>query len=101
MPQTESRGKQEALYRGSLLFLPSTVLQPCSPSTVENKTLPRISPLSVLPSRSDRRRVQAIFSHAAGENSTLLNFQEGDLILLLVTEARDGWHYGENETTKM
>ncbi|KAF7238822.1 Brain-specific angiogenesis inhibitor 1-associated protein 2 [Varanus komodoensis] len=68
---------------------------------VENKTLPRISPLSVLPPRSERRRVQAIFSHAAGENSTLLNFQEGDVILLLVTEARDGWHYGENEATKM
>ncbi|XP_048373797.1 brain-specific angiogenesis inhibitor 1-associated protein 2-like isoform X1 [Sphaerodactylus townsendi] len=68
---------------------------------VENKTLPRISPLSILPARIERRRVQAIFSHAAGENSTLLNFQEGDVILLLVTEARDGWHYGENETTKM
>ncbi|XP_060112347.1 brain-specific angiogenesis inhibitor 1-associated protein 2-like [Heteronotia binoei] len=68
---------------------------------VENKTLPRISPLSILPARSERRRVQAIFSHAAGENSTLLNFQEGDVIMLLVTEARDGWHYGENETTKM
>nr|XP_060636409.1 brain-specific angiogenesis inhibitor 1-associated protein 2-like [Anolis sagrei ordinatus] len=68
---------------------------------VENKTLPRISPLSILPSRSERRRVQAIFSHAAGENTTLLNFQEGDVILLLVTEARDGWHYGENEATKL
>ncbi|KAJ6653280.1 hypothetical protein lerEdw1_009369 [Lerista edwardsae] len=85
--------------RGSLLFSPFT--NPAPPPTVENKTLPRISPLSVLPSRADRRRVQAIFSHAAGENSTLLNFQEGDVILLLVTEARDGWHYGENETTKM
>ncbi|XP_068097394.1 BAR/IMD domain-containing adapter protein 2-like isoform X2 [Hyperolius riggenbachi] len=68
---------------------------------VENKTLPRISPLSVLPPRVERRRVQAIFSHAAVENSTLLNFQEGDIILLLVPEARDGWHYGENEATKM
>ncbi|XP_063157272.1 brain-specific angiogenesis inhibitor 1-associated protein 2-like [Candoia aspera] len=68
---------------------------------VENKTLPRINPLSVLPPRSERRRVQAVFSHAAGENSTLLNFQEGDIILLLVTEARDGWHYGENEATRM
>nr|XP_056720004.1 brain-specific angiogenesis inhibitor 1-associated protein 2-like [Euleptes europaea] len=68
---------------------------------VENKTLPRISPLSLLPARSERRKVQAIFSHSSGENSTLLNFQEGDIILLLVTEARDGWHYGENETTKM
>ncbi|XP_069056788.1 BAR/IMD domain-containing adapter protein 2-like isoform X1 [Pleurodeles waltl] len=67
---------------------------------VENKTLPRISPLSVLPPRVERRRVQAIFSHSAGENSTLLNFQENDVILLLVPEARDGWHYGENEATK-
>ncbi|XP_077313570.1 BAR/IMD domain-containing adapter protein 2-like [Lithobates pipiens] len=68
---------------------------------VENKTLPRISPLSVLPPRVERRRVQAIFSHTASENSTLLNFQEGDIILLLVPEAKDGWHYGENEATKM
>ncbi|XP_053546655.1 brain-specific angiogenesis inhibitor 1-associated protein 2 [Bombina bombina] len=68
---------------------------------VENKTLPRISPLSVLPPRVERRRVQAVFSHTTGENSTLLNFQEGDIILLLVPEARDGWHYGENEATKM
>ncbi|XP_063798860.1 brain-specific angiogenesis inhibitor 1-associated protein 2-like isoform X3 [Pseudophryne corroboree] len=68
---------------------------------VENKTLPRISPLSVLPPRVERRRVQAVFSHTAGENSTLLNFNEGDIILLLVPEARDGWHYGENEATKM
>ncbi|KAM9299433.1 BAR/IMD domain-containing adapter protein 2-like [Gastrophryne carolinensis] len=68
---------------------------------VENKTLPRISPLSVLPPRVERRRVQAIFSHTAAEKSTLLNFQEGDTILLLVPEAKDGWHYGENEATKM
>ncbi|XP_018425569.1 PREDICTED: brain-specific angiogenesis inhibitor 1-associated protein 2-like [Nanorana parkeri] len=68
---------------------------------VENKTLPRISPLSVLPPRVERRRVQAIFSHTVAENSTLLNFQEGDIILLLVPEAKDGWHYGENEATKM
>ncbi|XP_058039142.1 brain-specific angiogenesis inhibitor 1-associated protein 2-like isoform X1 [Ahaetulla prasina] len=70
-------------------------------TVVENKTLPRINPLSILPPRAERPRVQAIFSHSAGENSTLLNFQEGDIILLLVTEAKDGWHYGENETTKM
>uniref|UniRef100_A0A8C8SV32 BAR/IMD domain-containing adapter protein 2 n=1 Tax=Pelusios castaneus TaxID=367368 RepID=A0A8C8SV32_9SAUR len=67
----------------------------------ENKTLPRIGPLAGPPPRIERRRVQAVFSHAAGENSTLLNFQEGDIIALLVTEARDGWHYGENESTHM
>ncbi|XP_067408152.1 BAR/IMD domain-containing adapter protein 2-like isoform X2 [Emydura macquarii macquarii] len=67
----------------------------------ENKTLPRIGPLAGPPPRAEQRRVQAVFSHAAGENSTLLNFQEGDVIALLVTEARDGWHYGENEGTHM
>ncbi|XP_026533375.1 brain-specific angiogenesis inhibitor 1-associated protein 2-like [Notechis scutatus] len=70
-------------------------------TVAENKTLPRINPLSILTPRSDRPRVQAIFSHSAGGNSTLLNFQEGDIILLLVSEAKDGWHYGENETTGM
>lgn len=51
--------------------------------------------------RNGRTRVQAIFSHAAGDNSTLLSFTENDVITLLVPEARDGWHYGENEKTKM
>uniref|UniRef100_A0A8C9JVJ9 BAR/IMD domain containing adaptor protein 2 n=1 Tax=Panthera tigris altaica TaxID=74533 RepID=A0A8C9JVJ9_PANTA len=51
--------------------------------------------------RNGRMRVKAIFSHAAGDNSTLLSFKEGDLITLLVPEARDGWHYGESEKTKI
>ena len=51
--------------------------------------------------KNGRARVQAIFSHAAGDNSTLLSFSEGDVITLLVPEARDGWHYGENEKNKM
>lgn len=51
--------------------------------------------------KNGRSRVQAIFSHAAGDNSTLLSFSEGDVITLLVPEARDGWHYGENEKNKM
>lgn len=51
--------------------------------------------------KNGRARVQAIFSHAAGDNGTLLSFAEGDVITLLVPEARDGWHYGENEKNKM
>lgn len=51
--------------------------------------------------KNGRSRVQAIFSHAAGDNGTLLSFSEGDVITLLVPEARDGWHYGENEKNKM
>ncbi|EMP42029.1 Brain-specific angiogenesis inhibitor 1-associated protein 2 [Chelonia mydas] len=64
-------------------------------TVTENRTLPRSGV------RAEQRRVQAVFSHAPGESSTLLNFQEGDVIALLVAEARDGWHYGENEATHM
>ncbi|KFW67445.1 Brain-specific angiogenesis inhibitor 1-associated protein 2, partial [Pygoscelis adeliae] len=70
-------------------------------ASVENKTLPRSSSMAAGLERNGRTRVQAIFSHAAGDNSTLLSFKEGDLITLLVPEARDGWHYGESEKTKM
>uniref|UniRef100_A0A671G5C4 BAR/IMD domain-containing adapter protein 2 n=1 Tax=Rhinolophus ferrumequinum TaxID=59479 RepID=A0A671G5C4_RHIFE len=70
-------------------------------ATTENKTLPRSSSMAAGLERNGRTRVKAIFSHAAGDNSTLLSFKEGDLITLLVPEARDGWHYGESEKTKM
>ncbi|KAM9296916.1 BAR/IMD domain-containing adapter protein 2 [Gastrophryne carolinensis] len=68
---------------------------------VENKTLPRSSSMAAGLERNSRTRVQAIFSHAAGDNSTLLSFHVGDYITLLVPEARDGWHYGESEKTKL
>uniref|UniRef100_A0A452RHC5 BAR/IMD domain-containing adapter protein 2 n=1 Tax=Ursus americanus TaxID=9643 RepID=A0A452RHC5_URSAM len=64
-------------------------------AATENKTLPRSSSMAAGLERNGRMRVKAIFSHAAGDNSTLLSFKEGDLITLLVPEARDGWHYGE------
>ncbi|KAK6328427.1 hypothetical protein J4Q44_G00004050 [Coregonus suidteri] len=67
----------------------------------ETRTLPRSSSMAAGLERNGRTRVQAIFSHAAGDNSTLLSFSEGDVITLLVPEARDGWHYGENERNKM
>ncbi|MEQ2158582.1 hypothetical protein GOODEAATRI_013710 [Goodea atripinnis] len=68
---------------------------------VETRTLPRSSSMAAGLERNGRTRVQAVFSHAAGDNSTLLSFAEGDVITLLVPEARDGWHYGENEKTRM
>ena len=67
----------------------------------ETRTLPRSSSMAAGLEKNDRSRVQAIFSHAAGDNGTLLSFNEGDLITLLVPEARDGWHYGENEKNKL
>lgn len=70
-------------------------------SSGETRTLPRSSSMAAGLEKNGRSRVQAIFSHAAGDNSTLLSFSEGDVITLLVPEARDGWHYGENEKNKM
>ncbi|XP_031417302.1 brain-specific angiogenesis inhibitor 1-associated protein 2 isoform X3 [Clupea harengus] len=67
----------------------------------ETQTLPRSSSMAAGLERQGRTRVQSIYSHAAGDNSTLLSFSEGDVITLLVPEARDGWHYGENEKNRM
>ncbi|XP_042253814.1 brain-specific angiogenesis inhibitor 1-associated protein 2 isoform X5 [Thunnus maccoyii] len=83
--------------------LPVRKVAPAKSKTtlMETRTLPRSSSMAAGLERNGRTRVQAIFSHAAGDNSTLLSFTEGDVITLLVPEARDGWHYGENEKTRM
>ncbi|XP_057682932.1 brain-specific angiogenesis inhibitor 1-associated protein 2-like isoform X1 [Corythoichthys intestinalis] len=74
-------------------------------SLTEPRTLPRSSSVAAGLEKKERgtrtARVQALFSHAAGDNSTLLSFNQGDVVTLLVPEARDGWHYGENEKTRM
>uniref|UniRef100_A0AAR2M4M3 BAR/IMD domain-containing adapter protein 2-like 1 n=1 Tax=Pygocentrus nattereri TaxID=42514 RepID=A0AAR2M4M3_PYGNA len=44
-------------------------------------------------------RVQTIFPHTAGNNETLLSFDDGEIIALLIQEERDGWLYGEMEKT--
>ncbi|XP_016391264.1 brain-specific angiogenesis inhibitor 1-associated protein 2-like [Sinocyclocheilus rhinocerous] len=65
-------------------------------------TLPRVLPLCA-PSR-----VEALFPHSPdsceaekpgdrGGSSCLLSFLPGDALSLLISEPRDGWHYGQNE----
>ncbi|XP_072299515.1 brain-specific angiogenesis inhibitor 1-associated protein 2-like protein 1b [Eucyclogobius newberryi] len=44
-----------------------------------------------------RPRVRTIFPHNAGNNSTLISFDDGDFIVLLIPDERDGWMYGELE----
>ncbi|XP_030611245.1 brain-specific angiogenesis inhibitor 1-associated protein 2-like protein 1a isoform X1 [Archocentrus centrarchus] len=44
-----------------------------------------------------KTRVRTIFPHTAGTNETLLSFDEGDIIALLIQEEKDGWLYGELE----
>ncbi|KAM4623792.1 brain-specific angiogenesis inhibitor 1-associated protein 2-like protein 1a [Polymixia lowei] len=47
-----------------------------------------------------RPRVRTIFPHTAGNNNTLLSFDDGDIITLLIQEEKDGWLYGELEKTR-
>ncbi|XP_016097769.1 brain-specific angiogenesis inhibitor 1-associated protein 2-like [Sinocyclocheilus grahami] len=65
-------------------------------------TLPRVLPLCAPP------RVEALFPHSTdsceaekpgdrGGSSCLLSFLPGDALSLLISEPRDGWHYGQNE----
>lgn len=44
-----------------------------------------------------KSRVKTIFPHTAGNNDTLLSFDHGDVISLLIHEEKDGWLYGELE----
>uniref|UniRef100_A0A8C6ZPU2 BAR/IMD domain containing adaptor protein 2 like 2 n=1 Tax=Nothoprocta perdicaria TaxID=30464 RepID=A0A8C6ZPU2_NOTPE len=47
--------------------------------------------------RSNPVRVQAIVPHATGTNRTLLRFDLGDVIMVLIPEAQNGWLYGKLE----
>uniref|UniRef100_A0A8C8C252 BAR/IMD domain-containing adapter protein 2-like 1 n=1 Tax=Oncorhynchus tshawytscha TaxID=74940 RepID=A0A8C8C252_ONCTS len=47
-----------------------------------------------------KQRVRTIFPHTAGNNNTLLSFDDGDIIMLLIQEDKDGWLYGELENTR-
>ncbi|CAG04452.1 unnamed protein product, partial [Tetraodon nigroviridis] len=49
---------------------------------------------------SRKSRVRTIFPHMAGNNPTLLSFDDGDVITLLIQEEKDGWMYGELEKTQ-
>ncbi|KAM5229073.1 BAR/IMD domain-containing adapter protein 2-like 1 [Ctenodactylus gundi] len=47
-----------------------------------------------------RQKLRTIFPHTAGANTTLLSFAQGDIITLLIPEEKDGWLYGEHDTTR-
>uniref|UniRef100_A0A8C2C1H2 BAR/IMD domain-containing adapter protein 2 n=1 Tax=Cyprinus carpio TaxID=7962 RepID=A0A8C2C1H2_CYPCA len=105
-PQNQTQTQSQPQRQVSDVYsntLPVRRPQPAKNKTTvgETRTLPRSSSMAAGLEKNGRSRVQAIFSHAAGDNSTLLSFTEGDIITLLVPEARDGWHYGENEKNKM
>uniref|UniRef100_A0A3B3RHZ8 BAR/IMD domain-containing adapter protein 2-like 1 n=1 Tax=Paramormyrops kingsleyae TaxID=1676925 RepID=A0A3B3RHZ8_9TELE len=61
----------------------------------EEGTLPRSVSMGMIVAQ--RPKVRTIFPHTAGNNDTLLSFDEGDIITILVPEEKDGWLYGELE----
>ncbi|XP_041961691.1 brain-specific angiogenesis inhibitor 1-associated protein 2 isoform X1 [Alosa sapidissima] len=98
--------KATEVYATSTLPLPR---RPISEARIGGvgSTLPRVLPLS------PPTRVEAQFAHApstsiggglgggggGGGGSCLLPFLPGDILILLISEPRDGWHYGQNERT--
>ncbi|KAM9780608.1 brain-specific angiogenesis inhibitor 1-associated protein 2-like protein 1b [Neosynchiropus ocellatus] len=64
----------------------------------EDNGLPRsVSVATGLNNMVKRPRVRTIFPHTASNNNTLLSFDEGDVIVLLIPDEKDGWMYGELE----
>ncbi|KAF7657217.1 hypothetical protein LDENG_00030350, partial [Lucifuga dentata] len=66
----------------------------------QGSSLPRMLALS------GPNHVEAMFAHSPGGSeggvaggACLLHFLPGDSISLLISEPRDGWHYGQNERT--
>lgn len=66
----------------------------------EDNSLPRSLSVATGLNIMKRTKVKTIFPHT-GNNKTLLSFQQGDLITLLIPEEKDGWLYGEHDTTKL
>ncbi|XP_017537320.2 brain-specific angiogenesis inhibitor 1-associated protein 2 [Pygocentrus nattereri] len=97
--------KATELFATSTLPLPRR--QPSETRTgIFSSSLPRVLPLSPPP------RVEALFPHSpsnaegavglergVGGGSCLLSFLPGDILSLLISEPRDGWHYGQNDRT--
>ncbi|XP_051577520.1 brain-specific angiogenesis inhibitor 1-associated protein 2-like [Myxocyprinus asiaticus] len=97
------------MLKGAELYATSTLPLPRrQPSEIRTgfmgSTLPRVLPLCP-PSH-----VEALFPHSPdssqgekggdrGGGSCLLSFLPGDTLTLLISEPRDGWHYGQNERT--
>ncbi|XP_006150234.1 brain-specific angiogenesis inhibitor 1-associated protein 2-like protein 1 [Tupaia chinensis] len=71
-----------------------------STDTSEDPSLQRSVSVATGLNMMKKQKVKTIFPHTAGTNKTLLSFAQGDVITLLIPEEKDGWLYGEHDTTK-
>ncbi|XP_055083630.1 brain-specific angiogenesis inhibitor 1-associated protein 2 [Periophthalmus magnuspinnatus] len=93
------------LLRGMEMSATATLPLPRRPGAenrhagFQGSTLPRLLPLL------GPTRVEALFAHTpepqtgVSGGACLLPFLPGDNISLLISEPRDGWHYGQNDRT--
>ncbi|XP_043957995.1 brain-specific angiogenesis inhibitor 1-associated protein 2-like protein 1 isoform X2 [Gambusia affinis] len=82
---------------------PRTPLSPSSDlSSVQGSLgdLSRSTSMSSGLSGGTKFQVKTIFPHTAGNNDTLLSFDHGDVITLLIHQEKDGWLYGELDRTQ-
>ncbi|XP_035286890.1 brain-specific angiogenesis inhibitor 1-associated protein 2-like [Anguilla anguilla] len=93
--------KAAELYATSTLPLPRRPISEARLGLLGG-TLPRVLPVA------PPTRVEALFPHIPGGGelgggghggTCLLHFLPGDTLALLISEPRDGWHYGQNERT--
>ncbi|XP_051488491.1 brain-specific angiogenesis inhibitor 1-associated protein 2-like protein 1 [Apus apus] len=83
---------------------PTTVLKSSSEKlnhSADDASLLRSTSVATGLNIMKRQKVKTIFPHTAGSNKTLLSFAQGDIITLLVAEEKDGWLYGEHDSTKV
>ncbi|XP_066432473.1 BAR/IMD domain-containing adapter protein 2-like 1 isoform X1 [Eleutherodactylus coqui] len=66
----------------------------------EDGILPRSMSVATGLNLMKKPKVRTIFPHT-GNSKTLLSFQQGDIITLLLPEEKDGWLYGEHDGTKL
>ncbi|KAM4697522.1 BAR/IMD domain-containing adapter protein 2-like 1 [Rhinophrynus dorsalis] len=66
----------------------------------QDNNLPRSLSVATGLNLMKKPKVRTIFPHT-GNSKTLLSFSQGDVITLLIPEEKDGWLYGEHDTTKL
>ncbi|XP_071976588.1 BAR/IMD domain-containing adapter protein 2-like 1 isoform X2 [Engystomops pustulosus] len=71
-----------------------------SQESTEDVVMPRSMSVATGLNHMNKPKVRTIFPHS-GNGKSMLSFQQGDIITLLIPEEREGWLYGEHSTTKL
>uniref|UniRef100_A0A8D2LUW2 BAR/IMD domain containing adaptor protein 2 like 2 n=1 Tax=Varanus komodoensis TaxID=61221 RepID=A0A8D2LUW2_VARKO len=106
------RERKAASWGGSSLEMPRTSLSPYLAGSLSTGQRSRSSSFGEQAAgraeaegkaekSNSTLKVQAIASHAAGSNQTLLQFSLGDIVTVLIPESQNGWLYGKLDGTSI